>query len=191
MDYLKKIEYNSPVILTFALISTVVFLLDLILPMTLINEYFVYWGGFMPMDILRMILASFGHGSMEHLLGNMTLLLLIGPMLEEKFSSKVIIVLMLITALVTGAAHTLLFENGILGASGIVFMLIVLTSFTNTKSGKVPLTFILICALYLSKEVYNGLAVNNNVSELSHILGACVGIGYKFIWGRKKMHSKA
>jgi len=180
-----KLEYNSPVVLTFAIISTLVFFVDQIIPYDLIKNLFIYYGNYGALDILRMFLCSMGHGSVEHLLGNMTLILLIGPMLEEKYSSKVILLLMLLTSLTIGLAHLLFFNNGILGASGIVFMMIILSSFTNMKKDSVPITFIMVCILFLGKEVYNGIFVNNNVSEISHILGAVVGMAYMLIENKR------
>lgn len=178
---LNKIEYNAPVVLTFSLLATAIFFIDELLPIHIIDTFFVFRGSLSLTSLIQLLLWPLGHGSMEHLMGNITLLLLIGPMLEEKYSSKIILILMVITTLVIGIFQAILFNSGILGASGIVFMMIVLTSFTNMKDGKVPLTFIFIAILFLAKEIYNGLFVNNNISEFGHILGAAVGIGYIYI----------
>lgn len=184
-----KLEYNAPVVLTFALISTAIFFMDQILPLDIIGNYFVYRGGYGLLDILRMLLCPMGHGSMEHLMGNMTLLLLIGPMIEEKYTSSVVFILMVATTVLIGLTQMIFFNTGILGASGIVFMMIILSSFTNMKKDRIPVTFILVVILFLGKEVYNGLFVNNQVSELAHILGAVVGMVYMYIENvRNKSH---
>lgn len=185
-NILNKIEYNSPVVLTFSLLATAIFFIDQIIPLDIINSLFVYRGGFSLISLIQMILWPLGHASIDHLLGNITLILLIGPMLEEKYSSKTILILIIITTIVIGFFQAIIFGSGILGASGIVFMMIVLTSFTNMKDGKVPLTFIFIAILFLAKEIYNGLFVTNNISELGHILGAIVGIGYIYIMQKNK-----
>lgn len=178
---LKKIRYNSPVILTFTLISAFVFLSDALFSLHLTERFFLYRGGSSPLDILKMFTCTLGHGSYEHLMGNLTVMLLIGPMIEEKYGSLTLAVLMIVTALVTGLAYMFFFSGGILGASGIVFTLIMLTSFTNSEEG-IPLTFILVVIIFLGKEFYNGLFIKNNISELAHILGAFVGIAYRFLW---------
>jgi GlpG protein len=185
-NILKRVEYNSPVILTFSILATIIFFVDDILKINIINTFFVYRGGHSLIDFMRLFLWPLGHGSMDHLLGNITLILLIGPMIEEKYSSKIILILFLATTVIIGFSQTIVFGKGILGASGIVFMLIILTSFTNMKDGKVPLTFIFIAILFLSKEIYNGLFVPNNVSELAHILGAFIGMGYVYIEQKSK-----
>lgn len=180
-NILNKIEYNSPVVLTFALLATGIFFIDEILPIEIINKFFVYRGGFSLMSLVQLMLWPLGHASMDHLLGNITLILLIGPMLEEKYSSKTILILIIVTTVVIGILQVVILNCGILGASGIVFMMITLTSFTNMKNGKIPLTFIFIAILFLAKEIYNGIFVANNISELGHILGAVVGIIYIFV----------
>lgn len=180
-NIVKKIEYNSPVVLTFSIVATIVFFLDRALPLNITRTFFVYSGGVSIMSFIRMLLWPLGHASIDHLLGNITLILLIGPMLEEKYTSKILLILMIITTLIISFFQAIIFSGGILGASGIVFMMIILTSFTNMKDGKIPLTFIFIAILFLSKEIYNGIFVLNNVSELGHILGAIVGMGYVFV----------
>lgn len=181
-----KLEYNSPVVLTFTIISIAVFFMDKLIPIGLMDNFFVYYGGYSALDIVRMFLYPLGHGSMDHLLGNMTFILLIGPMLEEKYSSKTIALLMLVTTLTIGISHLLFINSGILGASGIVFMMIILSSFTNMKKDSIPVTFILVAILFLGKEIYNGMFVNNNVSEIAHILGAVIGMIHIMIRNLKK-----
>jgi GlpG protein len=175
--FLSLFEYNSPVILTFSLIAVSIFALDSVLPQDINYTLFTYYGGVKVIDFVRLFLWPFGHASISHLLGNFTFILLIGPMLEEKYGSKLMMIAMLVTTLVIGIIHAIFFSGGILGASGIVFMMIIMTSFTGVKqSGKIPVTFICIAALYLGQEVYRGLFTENNVSEISHIIGGITGI---------------
>ena len=83
-------------------------------------------------------------------------------------------IMTLITAFVTGILNVLLFQTGLMGASGIVFMMILLSSFTNFNKGEIPLTFILVLVLYLGKEVFNAFR-DNNISEFGHIIGGLCG----------------
>lgn len=190
---LSKIEYNSPVILTFAICAAVIFMVDELTGGQFMRTLFIYRGGFMPLNLLRLLLWPLGHASWEHLLGNMTIILLIGPMLEEKYKSHVIFIMMILSAIIIGIFQAVVFGAGILGASGIAFMFIIMTSFTNMKEGKIPLTFIVVCLLFLTREVYNGLFVKSNVSELAHLMGAFLGASYVFLdrlaerksWGEK------
>ena len=65
------------------------------------------------------------------------------------------------------------------GASGIVFMLIVLSSFTSVKQGEIPLTALLVLGLYLGQEIINGLTSLDSISQITHIIGGAMG----FIFG--------
>ena len=84
---------------------------------------------------------------------------------------------------VTGAAHVLL-ERGdgaMLGASGVVFMNILLNSFVNFRVGRVPLTSVLTALLFLGKEL-SAMRANpkGGVSFLAHLTGGVAGaiLGY-------------
>jgi rhomboid protease GluP len=105
---------------------------------------------------------------------------LVGPIVEEKYGSKSLLIMILITALITGILNILFFNAGLLGASGIVFMLILLSSFTNVRSGEIPVTFILVAILFLGREVFESLQ-NDNISQFAHIIGGICGsvFGYK------------
>ena len=82
------------------------------------------------------------------------------------------------TALVTGLVNFIIFPRiQLLGASGVVFAFILLSSFTSIKEGSIPLTFILVAVIYIGGQVYDGLFVKDNVSNLTHILGGIVGAG--------------
>ena len=114
--------------------------------------------------------------------------LILGPMLEEKYGTANMSIVMLATALVTGLLNLLLFPGvRLLGASGIVFAMILLSSITVTEDGAIPLTFILVAALYIGQQVYEGLFLRDNVSQLTHIAGGVVGSVLGFVMNRNKM----
>lgn len=137
-----------------------------------------------PLTIFTLFSHVIGHGSIEHLLGNMTFILLLGPIVEEKYGGGKTALMIALTALVTGLINVLFFSTGLLGASGIVFMLILLVSFTNMKDGKIPLTFILVALLFVGKEVMQSMQADH-VSQAAHIIGGLCGSVFGFI-GKKK-----
>jgi membrane associated rhomboid family serine protease len=98
---------------------------------------------------------------------------------EEKYGSKRLLIMILLTALVTGILNILFFNTGLLGASGIVFMLILLSSFTNVRNGEIPITFILVAFLFLGKEVLESIQ-NDNISQFAHIIGGICGSIFGF-----------
>ena len=111
-------------------------------------------------------------------MNNFLYILLIGPMIEEKYGSKNLVIMILITAFTTGLLNMIFSNKKILGASGIVFMFIVLSSFVNIESGKIPITLILICVFYLINEVLS-IFKKDNISHVGHLRGAVCG----FIFG--------
>jgi membrane associated rhomboid family serine protease len=112
-------------------------------------------------------------------MGNLTFILLVGPIVEEKYGDMRTLFMILITALVTGILNILFFHTGLLGASGIVFMLILLVSFTNTRSGEIPVTFILVALLFIGKEVLQSLSTDQ-ISQFAHIIGGICGSFFGF-----------
>jgi len=178
-----RITYNAPVTLTFAIVSSVVLLADQLTGGSLIPAYFAV-GGSMdladPLDYVRLVTHVLGHGNWTHLVSNFAFILLLGPILEEKHGSPALLVMMVITALVTGILNVIFFATGLLGASGIVFMMILLGSFTNFRRGEVPLTFILVVVLYLAREVVTALQ-DDTISQFAHIAGGFCGSLFGFL----------
>ncbi len=176
-----KIDYNSPVILTFTLVSTAVMIVDTIIP-GFTQKFFAFRPTFSfsdPLDYFRLVSHIAGHANWQHLAGNFAIILLIGPILEEKHGSARLLVMMGVTAVISSSFAVLLFDHYGLGASGVVFMMIILASFVNFRAGTIPLTFILVALLYLGQEVINSLKADN-VSQFAHILGGMAGAGFGF-----------
>jgi len=169
-----RIVYNSPVILTFTLLSLIVVVLGYLTNGIITREFFTLYPNFSIFNIPRMFTYILGHANFAHFFGNFSIILLVGPLIEEKYGSKNLLIMILLTAFVTALIQIILFNNGVLGASGIVFMLILLSPFTNTKEKEIPLTFILIFVIYLGQEVLNALTIDN-VSQFGHIMGGIIG----------------
>lgn len=174
--------YNSPAVLTFTLVACAALAMDGLTGGHLIPAFFVTYPGFDfadPLAYPRLLTHVLGHRDWAHLVANFSVILLIGPILEEKYGSARILRMMAITALVTGVLNSLLFSTGLLGASGLAFMMILLASFTNHKEGELPLTFVLVVVLFLSKEVVQAFA-RDDVSQFAHIIGGVCGSLFGF-----------
>ena len=175
----KRITFNAPVTLSFALISLAVLLLQNILGRNFTYTFCCAYRSSLlnPLTYLRLFTHVLGHSGFSHYSGNMLLLLLLGPILEEKYGSKTLFTMLLLTSAIEGIIITTFFNVAIMGASGIVFMFIILASVVNVKQGEIPLTFIIVAVLYIGREVINGIVLSDNVSQLAHIIGgACGGI---------------
>ena len=180
---MKKLQYNSPVILTFFLLSLGVLVLDWITGgWTTLHAFCVYRSSMAdPLFYVRLFGHVLGHAGFDHFLGNMLLLLVIGPPLEEKYGSGTMVWMIALTALVTGLVNFIFFPHtALLGASGVVFMMIVLSSFTAARKGEIPVTLILVVIFYLGGEIMDGLFKQDNVSQIAHIVGGLCGLVFGF-----------
>ena len=178
-----KISYNAPVILSFVLICFTVMLLGLLTGGKSTQLLFMTFHSSLanPLTYLRFFTHVFGHSGWTHFIGNASYLLLLGPMLEEKYGSRTLIEIIAVTAFVTAIVNYVLFPQvAICGASGVVFAFIVLASFTGFREGEIPLTFILVAIIYIGQQVYEGIALSDNISNMAHIVGGLIGasIGY-------------
>ena len=173
-----RLSFNAPVVLWFAIICTAATLLNYLTKgaanQVIFSTYHSSLGS--PLTYLRFVMHVFGHGDWSHLVGNMTYLLLLGPMLEEKYGSKTLAEVIMITAIVTAVANYLLFPAvALCGASGVVFAFILMSSFTSFKEGEIPLTFILVVVFFLGREIIDGIFVSDQISNFAHIIGGIIG----------------
>ena len=183
------IRFNAPVVLSFAIICLLVLVLDSATGGASTARLFCVYRAPLtdPLTYVRFFTHVLGHSGYSHYMGNMLLLLLVGPGLEEKYGSRNLLLTIVITAFATGLVQFLLFpHSALLGASGVVFMMIVLSSFTEMKKGGIPLTMLLVVALYLGSEIADGLTKTDNVSHLTHIVGGVCGIVFGFRLARAK-----
>ena len=183
-----RITFNSPLILGFSILCAAVTLLGSLTgeksTALLFSTYTASLAD--PLTYLRLFTHVAGHSGLAHLVGNLAYILLLGPALEEKYGWKNLLTVILVTAFITGVVHNLLFPRTILlGASGVTFAFILLTSFTEFHDGEIPLTFILVAVIYLGQQIWDGLTVRDNISNLSHIIGGLVGSGAGYLLNRK------
>lgn len=185
-----KICYNSPVVLGLTGLCFVALVLNwLTKGMTNDLLFSTYHSSLAnPLTYVRFFGHIIGHANWEHFIGNIMLILVIGPLLEEKYGSSNLLFVVLATALVTGVANYILFPHvQLLGASGVVFAFILLSALTSFKEGTIPLTFLLVAVIYIGQEVYSGLFVQDNVANFTHIIGGIVGAVLGFVMHKNKM----
>lgn len=173
-----RITFNSPIILSFVAICFVVMVLNYITRGVSNQVAFMTYHSSLtsPMTYVRLFTHVLGHSGWEHFIGNMAYILLLGPMLEEKYGSGKILQIIVITAVVTGVINYVFFWNvALCGASGVCFAFILLSSFTSFREGEIPLTVILVAAIYLGQQIYEGIAIKDDISNMAHVFGGIVG----------------
>lgn len=179
-EVINKFDYNSKVILSFFFICLIIIVVDKITKGRLVNNLFSTGRNdalLNPLTYFKLISHSLGHSNWEHLYNNFLKILLIGPLIEEKYGSLNLLIMMILTSLVIGIINRIFTKNRILGASGIAYMLIVLCSFVNIESGKIPITVVLIILFFVVDEIINLLKKKKDgISHLGHVTGAICGI---------------
>lgn len=186
-----RITFNSPVILSFVGVCLLALILDKITGgISTLKLFSVYRSSFLnPLTYVRLIGHIFGHAGWSHFINNIMMILILGSMLEEKYGSKDILLVILITAVVTGAFHMIFSPfTRLLGASGVVFAFILLSSLTSFDDGGIPVTFILVAVIYIGEQIYQLIAITSNVSNITHIIGGAVGATFGFV-SNKLMHT--
>lgn len=178
-----RITANSPVVLTFV---AACFAATLAGQLTGGAATFLAFSTYRssllnPLTYLRLLTHVLGHSGWGHLFGNMVYILLLGPLLEEKYGSRTLLETIATTAVVTGLINMALFpRQALCGASGVCFAFILLSSLTSFREGEIPLTFVLVALLFLGQEVVQGMFAVDNVSNLSHIVGGVIGASLGF-----------
>ena len=101
---LRKLQYNAPVILTLFFASLVALVLGYLTQgWTTLHLFAVYRSSLLdPLFYVRLFGHVLGHADLDHFLGNMLLLLVVGPPLEEKYGSRALLAGIVLTAVVSG-----------------------------------------------------------------------------------------
>lgn len=187
-----RIRYDAPVTLTFALLSLAALGLGYVTNgWTTENIFSVYRSEFSFFWVLRLVGHALGHANMTHFVSNMTLFLLLGPQLENRYGKKNLLEMMIISSVIT-AIFQMIFSPHVmlLGASGLVFMMIILTSAVNLKDGGIPLSMILIIVIYLGSEIVDAFSANDNISHVTHIIGGISGAVFGILYAKDKKLSE-
>ena len=180
-----QFDYNSIVILSYLFICLGAWLLNTITRGKSNKLLFESYRSSLlnPLTYVRMFTHSIGHKDWDHLVSNFLYILLIGPMIEEKYGSINLSIMLLITSLVIALYNIIFNDYVITGASGNVYMLIVLSSFSNISEGKIPITVILICIFYVITEIKKSLLEGNKkIYHDGHLIGAICGLVFGFLF---------
>lgn len=184
-----RIVFNAPAVLWFCFLCCIAFAVNMLTAGKANYTIFCVYRSSLKhyLTYFRFFTHVLGHASLSHLIGNLMTILLLGPMIEERYGSGAVISVILITAFVTGVFHFIFFPNvALLGASGVVFAFILLVSAIEFRDREVPVTFILVAILYIGQQIYEGVFVSDNVSQLTHVLGGIVGAITGYHWRKRR-----
>jgi membrane associated rhomboid family serine protease len=177
-----RLHYNAPVVLTFSLLALALLAVDHWLGGILTPRFFVTappFSIFDPLDYFRLVSHTLGHAGLGHLFSNLTMILLLGPILEERYGSANMLKMILLTGFFVGLLNTLVSSSGLLGASSIVFMFVTLISIVDLRRGSIPISFVLVVVVFVGNEIIRAFGPDD-ISQMGHIAGAALGALFGF-----------
>ena len=182
------LKYNAPVTLTIALLSLLALALNELTDGWTTQNLFCFYKSALT-DYLtypRAVLHILGNTSLTECTANIIILLVVGPAAEERFGSAKVLFAVLATAIAAALIMWFLFPtSAIMGASGVLFMMMVLASFASMRGGAIPITLILVLILFLGSEVLQAVTGDAGLQELTHIAGGAVGMVLGFAFSRR------
>lgn len=189
-----KLTYDAPVTLTFSLICIGIYLIDTFLcksylatnilssPTTATGELPFLFTDFLSYP--RLFLYIFSSKSISLLLANLIFILLLGPMMEERYGSIVIGIMIFVSALFAGVLNACFCKESLQGTAPIVFMMIFLSLFMAFSKRKFPLSFIVVFGTFIAFEFIQHGA-SGFVGVIVNIAGGLCGSLFAFLTSPK------
>lgn len=198
-----RVTYDFPVTVTFALVAALVFLLDVFaFKGKLCNTVFICHGSkqaAVPFnfksagDFAGLFLFVFGNLSWEMFFANIVMILLLGQILEERYGSVMLALMMFISTFVAGVLTACMSTVPLCGAGTMVFMMSVLVSLTELTKKRIPVSCLLVFVFFLAFEIYrnvNGASgadvLQKTVGVIIEIIGGICGSIFGFLVSPKK-----
>lgn len=200
-----KFIFDSPVVLVFSVVSAVIFISDLILKLNLSEKIFECPGAkSVPafdfksaLSYVNLVIYPFGGENSTSFFLNIGFILLLGPVLEERYGSIMLALMIFITSLVGGVLTACVSTFGISGCGGIVFMMIILSVLSVFIKKQLPVSWIFIFALYLAFSLFSGKKISgfmpfmqNNVPVFIQLASGICGSLFGFFVCPKKRSSQ-
>ena len=159
-----KFQYDSPVMLTFAFITLIIFVLDTFALKGKLKEVWLVTptaaGGQFPFafsdfrSIIRLFIHVFGYDQSSVLVCNLIFILLLGPQMEDRYGSVIIGIMIFVSALFSGVLNACFCTNAVSGAEPVVFMLILLWTMMQLSRSNISASAIAVIALFITMLVF-------------------------------------
>jgi membrane associated rhomboid family serine protease len=193
---LRRLTVETPVVILFCLLCVMVHILQATVWSGL-NTFLAVRDTFditSPMQLPRLFTHVIAHdGTLQHIRGNLTHILLVGPSAEHVYGSRCILLVIVLVALFSSLVHIVVGSSHThqLGASGVVFSVILLNSLVAAASGTIPISFVLTAGLWCFDELYKFLFGHDGISHHAHLTGAVVGtvVAYYSVGAKQNLHA--
>ncbi len=144
----------------------------------------------LPWTWLKLLTWPFVHAGTGHLVSNLMMFLLLAPRLEKAQGWVEYLFCLIATSLLIGIGHLAFGQShtALIGASGWVFMLIILSTFVGNEPGTISVPTLIVAALYGWQEVRAAFS-DNHISQFAHLLGGACGLVFGFLGSGQKVAS--
>ncbi|MCR5217262.1 rhomboid family intramembrane serine protease [Treponema sp.] len=161
-----RFKYDSPVVSTFVIICTLLFLADIFIAKGKLISSFLTCPGTKEsgglaafnfkkaFDYVKIFTHIFGNSGWETLFVNFAFILVSGPVYEEKYGSVYILIMCLASGIISGVLNACMSPFASTGAASIVFTMIFLSMITAFSKKTFSLSSLLILLLYIGYEFY-------------------------------------
>ena len=179
-----KLTFDFPVTVTFVIVSLVLFLLDVyafkgkmfssILICHGSKQALVPFNFKSPADFAGLFFYVFGNVGWEMLFANLTIILLLGQILEERYGSVMLGPMMFISTMISGVLTACISTVPLTGAGCIIFMMAVLVSLTELTKKRIPLSCLLVFVLFLSFEIFRAAKGSSGQDAMQKVCGVLI-----------------
>lgn len=168
--------YDSPVALSFAIITILLFVMNALVTKGRIDVFFyapTNSGGAFPFNLkdvasyLRLVLYQFGYFDLSFLFADLIIILLLGQILEERYGSVIMGLMMFFSTLFSGVLNACFGKEKLCGAASIVIMMVFLNALTSISKKKVSVLSVATIVLVICREIFarNGGFLQSGVTS--------------------------
>ena len=178
-------SYDSYVTLGYFFLCFFIFLLNFITKDQVTKFLKIRRGSiFNPMNYVRLFTSGLCHTNFQHFKNNFVFILLLGPILEERYGSIVLLEMILITTVASSVFHLFFYESSAIGASDVVYMMVVLCGITCAPDHLIPVTFVFLCLFFVLSEVIGMFfhKKKDNTGYDGHVIGAICGFLFGYVF---------
>ena len=204
-NFVKKFYWSAPVVTVYAAICLMVMIVYTALPEDLARgmmtwfrlpshdyleviekskEFLLKDASFDYLELrkyLSFLTNAFGHANWGHFNGNLALLILVGMQTEQHYGSLRVFALAIFTALAISIIQFFFVGVALIGASGVIFLLIALSFFADYDDERIPVESIFLGIYFVGREAIRSFS-GDEVSQLAHLIGLVIGIVYGYLF---------
>jgi len=143
-----------------------------------------------PLSYIRILMYIFGSYNINSFMIPCCLICLFGPVLEERYGSLIIGIMMIVSGIFSGVLNACFCQKMSSGLSCVVFMMLFLSAFFSLSKKKIPLSFIFVVGFYIFMDLFLFNNPNGFVGVIIEIAGGLCGSLFAFLASPKARAEK-